>query len=396
MKFPERFSNLPAYAFPRLRALLDIHPAGGDVVHMTIGEPKHTFPAWVTDVITQNAAGFNRYPPNEGAPELRAAFCDWAKRRYGVSLDADVNVMPLNGTREGLYNAPMALCPETKNGKRPVIMMPNPFYQVYMLASISAGADPVFVSATKDTNHLPDYAAQPVELLERTVAVYICSPANPQGAVADRAYWTDLIALAERYDFRIFADECYSEIYRDVPPVGALEVAHDIGADPERVVAFHSLSKRSNLPGLRSGFVTSGPKTIAEIRQLRTYAGAPLPLPLQMAAAAVWADEAHVVDNRAQYIEKFEIADRIFGNEAGYESPSAGFFLWLPVEDGEAAALKLWKETGVRVLPGAYLAQDAGGENPGQKYIRVAMVAPKAEMTRGLEAIRDCLFAHTE
>jgi aspartate/methionine/tyrosine aminotransferase len=397
MKFPERFSNLPAYAFPRLRSLLDHHPAGGDVVHMTIGEPKHAFPAWVTDVITENAAGFNRYPPNEGAPELRGAFCDWANRRYGISLNPDVNVMPLNGTREGLYNAPMALCPETKNGKRPVVMMPNPFYQVYMLASISSGADPVFVSATEDSGHLPDYAAQPVELLERTVAVYICSPANPQGAVADRAYWADLIALAERYDFRIFADECYSEIYRDDPPVGALQVAHEIGAEPERVVAFHSLSKRSNLPGLRSGFVTSGPETMAEIRQLRTYAGAPLPLPLQMAAAAVWADEAHVIENRALYSEKYDIADRIFGNVAGYDSPKAGFFLWLPVEDGETAALKLWKETGVRVLPGAYLAQDdASGKNPGQTYIRVALVAPKAEMTRGLEAIRDCLFAHKE
>ncbi|MEP4979571.1 aminotransferase class I/II-fold pyridoxal phosphate-dependent enzyme [Ascidiaceihabitans sp.] len=392
MKFPERFSNLPAYAFPRLRALLDVHPAGGDVVHMTIGEPKHVFPAWVTDVISEHAAGFNRYPPNEGAPELRSAFADWANRRYGLSLDPDVNVMPLNGTREGLYNAPMALCPETKNGQRPAVLMPNPFYQVYMLASISSGAEPVFVAATADTNHLPDYAAQPEDVLQRCVGVYICSPANPQGAVADRAYWTDLLALAEKYDFRIFADECYSEIYRDAPPVGALQVAHEIGADPERVVAFHSLSKRSNLPGLRSGFVTGGPKTMDEIRQLRTYAGSPLPLPLQMAAAAVWADETHVIENRALYAEKYAIADRILGNVPGYASPEAGFFLWLKVEDGEAAALKLWKETGVRVLPGAYLAQDVDGMNPGHEYIRVAMVAPKAEMTRGLEAIRDCLY----
>jgi N-succinyldiaminopimelate aminotransferase len=261
-----------------------------------------------------------------------------------------------------------------------------------MLGSISSGADPVFVAATAETNHLPDYASQPAEILDRTVAVYICSPANPQGAVADRAYWAALLELAEKHDFRIFADECYSEIYKDTPPVGALQVAAEMGADPERVVAFHSLSKRSNLPGLRSGFVTSGPKTIAEIRQLRTYAGTPLPLPLQMAAAAVWSDEAHVIENRALYQEKFEIADRILGNVQGYVSPEAGFFLWLPVEDGEAAALKLWKETGVRVLPGAYLAQDVDGVNPGAGYIRVAMVAPKVEMTRGLVAICDCLF----
>ena len=375
MKFPERFSNLPAYAFPRLRALLDVHDAGGDVVHMTIGEPKHAFPTWVTDVISEHAAGFNRYPPNEGAIELRQAFCDWAQRRYGLTLDPETNVMPVNGTREGLYNAPMALCPETKNGQRPIVLMPNPFYQVYMLASISSGADPIFVDATAETNYLPDYASQPVEILDRTVAVYICSPANPQGAVADRAYWTELLTLAEKHDFRIFADECYSEIYRDTPPTGALEMAAEMGADPERVVAFHSLSKRSNLPGLRSGFVTSGPKTMDEIRQLRTYAGTPLPLPLQMAAAAVWNDEEHVVENRALYQEKFAIVDGILGDVPGYVSPEAGFFLWLPVEDGEAAALKLWKETGVRVLPGAYLAQDVEGVNPGKGYIRVAIVA---------------------
>ncbi len=392
MTFPERFANLPAYAFPRLRALLDVHEAGGAPVHMTIGEPKHAFPAWVTDIIVQNAAGFNSYPPNEGTPELRQAFCDWAARRYGVTLDADTDVMPLNGTREGLYNAAMALCPETKGGKRPAILFPNPFYQVYMIAAISVGADPVPVAATAETGHLPDFAALPEDVLARTTAAYVCSPANPQGAVASRAYWTALIGLAERYDFKIFADECYSEIYRDAAPVGAMQVARDIGADPDRVVIFHSLSKRSNLPGLRSGFMASGAGTIREARQLRNYAGAPLPLPLQAAAAAVWADEDHVIENRRLYGEKYDVADRILGNIPGYTSPEAGFFLWLPVEDGEAAALRLWRETGVRVLPGAYLAKDTTGPNPGAKYIRVAMVAPKAEMARGIELIRDCLY----
>jgi len=391
MKIPERFSNLPAYAFPRLRALLDHHPAGGDVVHMTIGEPKHAFPAWVTDVIVEHAAGFNRYPPNEGIAELRGAICNWVQRRYGVRKDPDVHVMPLNGTREGLYNAGMALCPEDKNGARPVVLLPNPFYQVYLLAAISSGAEPVLVPATAETGHLPDFAAVDPGILNRTVACYMCSPANPQGAVADAAYWRDLIALGERYDFRIFADECYSEIYRDVPPVGVLECAGD--ADPERIVAFHSLSKRSNLPGLRSGFVVGGPATMREVRQLRTYAGTPLPTPLQHAAAAVWADEAHVVENRAQYHEKYALADRILGNVPGYVAPEAGFFLWLPVEDGEAAALKLWKATGVRVLPGAYLAREIDGLNPGETYIRVALVAPKAETERGLTAIRDTLYA---
>ena len=391
MKFPERFSNLPAYAFPRLRALLDVHAPGGDVVHMTIGEPKHAFPAWVTDVIADHASGFNSYPPNEGIPELRRAFCDWLNRRYGVVMDPDLHVMPLNGTREGLYNVGMALCPEDKKGQRPVVLMPNPFYQVYMLAAISAGAEPVLVPATAHTGHLPDFAALDTDTLNRTVACYMCSPANPQGAVADEAYWRDLIALAERYDFQVFADECYSEIYRDVPPTGILQCVD--GADPERVVAFHSLSKRSNLPGLRSGFVVGGAASMREIRQLRTYAGTPLPMPLQHAAAAVWTDEAHVIENRAQYHEKYELADRILGNVPGYAPPEAGFFLWFPVEDGEAAALKLWQATGVRVLPGAYLARKIDGINPGDGYIRVALVAPKAETERGLIAIRDTLYA---
>ena len=391
MKFPERFSNLPAYAFPRLRTLLDSHPAGGDVVHMTIGEPKHAFPAWITDVIAEHAAGFNNYPPNEGIPELRRAFCDWLGRRYGVEKDPDVHVMPLNGTREGLYNSAMALCPEEKNGARPVVLMPNPFYQVYMLAAISAGADPVLVPATAETGHLPDFASVDPEILNRAVACYMCSPANPQGAVAEAAYWGDLISLAERYDFQIFADECYSEIYRDVPPVGVLECIED--ANPARVVAFHSLSKRSNLPGLRSGFIVGGPDTMREVRQLRTYAGTPLPSPLQHAAAAVWADEDHVIDNRAQYHEKYDLADRILGNVPGYAAPEAGFFLWLPVHDGEAAALKLWQATGVRVLPGAYLAREIDGVNPGDGYIRVALVAPKAETERGLTASRDTRYA---
>ncbi|UWR11145.1 aminotransferase class I/II-fold pyridoxal phosphate-dependent enzyme [Sulfitobacter mediterraneus] len=393
MLYPERFSNLPAHAWPRLRALLDVHTGGGPLIQMTIGEPKHAFPAWVTDVISQNAAGFNRYPPNDGSPELRSAIAGWIDRRYGVSMDADTEVMALNGTREGLYNAVMAVCPETKNGEKPAILMPNPFYQVYMIGAISGGADPIMVPATAQTGHLPDYHALPEEVLRRTTAAFICSPANPQGAVADRDYWTRLIDLAETYDFKIFADECYSEIYRDTPPTGAMEMVQALGTDRNRVAIFHSLSKRSNLPGLRSGFVASGPDTIREIKQLRNYAGAPLPLPLQQAAAAVWSDEVHVEENRKLYQEKYELADRILGNVPGYMRPDAGFFLWLPVEDDEEAAVKLWRETGVKVLPGGYLAQDVNGENPGKTYIRVALVAPKEETARGLELIRDCLYS---
>ena len=390
--FPERFSNLPAYAFPRLRALLDPHAPGGDVLHMTIGEPKHAFPAWVAEVIAEHSAEFNKYPPNEGSPELLQSIATWLQARYGVGVNPAEQIMALNGTREGLYNAAMALCPETLGGKPPVILIPNPFYQVYMVAALSIGAEPVFVPATAESGFLPDYTALPPEVLDRTAIAYLCSPSNPQGAVASRTYWRDLIGLAEKHDFQIFADECYSEIYRNTPPVGGLQMAAEFGADPERVVVFHSLSKRSNLAGLRSGFASGGPRSIAQLKQLRTYSGAPLPLPLQRAATKVWADEAHVIENRALYAEKFKMADEIFAGVPGYNSPEAGFFLWIDVGDGEAAALKLWQDTGVRVLPGAYLSRDVQGANPGKKYIRVALVAPKNEAEQGLIRLRDCLF----
>ena len=272
------------------------------------------------------------------------------------------------------------------------MLIPNPFYQVYMVASISVVAEPVFLPATRETGYLPDFSTLSEELLDQVAVAYLCSPSNPQGAVAERSYWEGLIGRAEKHDFKVFADECYSEIYRDTPPVGALQVATELGADPERVCIFHSLSKRSNLPGLRSGFVVGGPESMRRIRQLRAYAGAPLPMPLQHAAEAVWNDEEHVVENRALYQTKYERADAIMGDVPGYTSPQAGFFLWLPVADGEEAALKAWQETGVRVLPGAYLSREVEGENPGKGYIRVAMVAPTNEMERGLTRLRDCLW----
>ncbi len=392
MDFPERFSNLPEYAFPRLRNLLDVDAPGGDVLHMTIGEPKHAFPDWIVQIIADNAEGFGKYPPNDGSPELRGEISAWIQRRYGVTTDAETEVLPLNGTREGLFNAAVALCPEQIRSQRPAILTPNPFYQVYAVAALAVGAEPVYVPARSETGFLPDYGALNADILNRVAIAYICSPSNPQGAVADRAYWMQLIALAEKHDFKIFADECYSEIYRDTPPVGALQVAREMGADPERVLIFHSLSKRSNLPGLRSGFVAGGAQSIAQLKQLRNYSGAPMPLPLQRVAEKVWADEAHVVENRALYTEKFALADDILAEVPGYLSPQAGFFLWLPVENGEEAAQDLWRKTGVRVLPGAYLARDVNGDNPGQNYIRVAMVAPKQEMQRGLIQLRDCLY----
>ena len=391
MAFPERFSNLPDYAFPRLRKLLDTHPPGGEPIVMTIGEPRHPMPDFVEPILAANLAGFGVYPPNEGAPALLAAISGWLARRYGVAIPDDC-LMALNGTREGLFNAAIALCPETKNGKTPVILMPNPFYQVYALAALTVGAEPVYVPATAATGHLPDYGSLPPDVLDRVALVYICSPANPQGAVASTEYLADLLALADKHDFKVLADECYSEIWRTAPPPGLLQVAAQVRADAERVVVFHSLSKRSNLPGLRSGFVASGPDTMLRLRQLRTFAGAPLPLPLQKVAEACWQDEAHVTASRALYQAKLAAADGLFSALQEYRSPEGGFFLWLPVGDGEAATVKLWRETGVKVLPGAYLSRDAGGQNPGSGYIRVALVAPMEETFRGLTQLRDCLY----
>jgi len=384
---PTRFDALPTATWPRLRNLLDGQAPGGPVINMTIGEPKHKFPDWVVPALVEAMEGFNSYPDNNGTPELREAITGFLRRRYAIDLDMDSQVMVLNGTREGLFNGVVAL---GQTGSK--ILIPNPFYQVYTVAAMAIGAQSVYLPARAESGFLPDLDALTPDELNQTSVFFLCSPANPQGVVASKAYWTRLLTLAETYDFKIFADECYSEIYRTAPPPGALQVAAQMGADPERVVAFHSLSKRSNLPGLRSGFVASGFKNISQIKQLRAYAGCPVAGPIQDVSAKVWSDEDHVVANRQLYCGKFEVADRIFAGIKSYNSPQAGFFLWLPVEDDEAAALKLWTETGLRVLPGSYLGQIANEQNPGSGYIRVALVAPKEEMQRGLTILRDCLY----
>ena len=395
MVFPERFSNLPDYAFPRLRSLLAAHPPGGPELSLSIGQPAHAHPRWVAEGIAATAPEFALYPPNNGTPGLLAAVSSWLSRRYGVQVPVD-RIMALNGSREGLFNSVIALCPETsRGGERPAVLVPNPFYQVYAVAVLAVGAQPIYVPATELTGFLPDYAALPADLLNRTEIAFVCSPANPQGAVATRDYWAELLALAERHDFRIVADECYSEVYRNAAPQGLIEVAVEVGADPERVVIIHSLSKRSNLPGLRSGFVAAGPESMTRIRRLRSYAGAPLPLPIQHVSERLWADEDHVEASRVVYNRKYDLADRIFDGIDGCGAPEGGMFLWLPVGDGEAATVKLWRDTGIRVLPGAYLSREAtpGAGTPGDGYIRVALVAPIEDLQHGLAQLRDCLYA---
>jgi len=391
MALPERFSNLPEHVFPRLRRLLAAHAPGAEPLSLSIGEPRHPFPDWVGDVIAENLAEFGRYPPNFGTDELIEAMAGWFGRRFGLALEAS-QLMVLNGSREGIFSAALALCAEAKAGRAPCILFPNPFYQAYAAGAAAIAAEPVYVAATQTNGFLPDYQSVDADILNRTVAAFICSPSNPEGAVADTGYLKALIGLAERHDFQIFADECYSEIYEGAAPVSALAVAAEMGADPERVVVFNSLSKRSNLPGLRVGLVAGGPKTIAAMRLLREYGGAPVPLPLQRVAERLWSDETHVAANRALYVEKYAIARKVLGDVQGIVLPSAGFFLWLAVQDGEAATVKLWKQSGIRVLPGAYLARESGGKNPGKGYIRAAMVAPNDEMHRGLSKLRDCLY----
>ncbi|ARJ69570.1 aminotransferase class I/II-fold pyridoxal phosphate-dependent enzyme [Paracoccus contaminans] len=387
---PERFSNLPDYAFPRLRKLLSDVTPGPDPVVMTIGEPRHGIPDFVAPVLARTVDELGKYPPNDGTPQLLAAISGWIGTRHGIEVGPE-RITALNGTREGLFNAALALCPERKNGARPAVLIPNPFYQVYAVAAAAVGARPVFVNAAAATGHLPDFTALDASLLDTAAICYLCSPANPQGTVAGRDYLERLVDLAERHDFLIFSDECYSEIWRDTPPPGALAVAEGMGL-AHRVVMFNSLSKRSNLPGLRSGFAAGSAEAIARFRVLRSYAGAPIPLPHQRVSEAAWADEDHVTANRALYQEKYAIADRIFGNVPGYLPPAGGFFLWLPVDDGEAAARRLWAEAGVQVLPGAYLSRDTEAGNPGRGFIRVALVGPAAETADALTRIRDTLY----
>ncbi len=396
---PDRLTALPEYAFPRLRALLaDLEP-GASVVDFSIGEPKHAPPEFARAVLDQHFNAYTRYPPVDGTEGWRAAVRGWLGRRYGAPeawFAADGAILPLNGTREGLYMAIMANTPESKAGGRPAVLLPNPFYQCYAAAALSAGAEPIYLSATDETGHLPTLDL-PDPLLRRTSAFFVCSPANPQGAVASLDYWTRLLTLAERYDFIVFADECYSEIYRDAPPPGALEAVLAIGADPNRLLAFHSLSKRSNLAGLRSGFVVGGREPVDALKQLKAYGGAPCPVPALHAAEAVWNDEEHVAENRALYARKFTIADDLLTSWPTYRSPEAGFFLWIPVHDGEAAARALWRDAGLKALPGAYLSRpDADGRDPGADHIRLALVAPVEEVEEGLTRLAQQLSRHAE
>lgn len=407
-----RFEGLPDSPFPRLNALIEGVEPGKPPLVMSLGEPQHPFPAFVTEEISRHSALFGKYPPIIGTEAFREAAAGWLGRRYGIAdrigkglaLDPEHQVLPVNGTREALFLIAQVATPPEKAGRRPAILMPNPFYQCYAAAALAAGAEPVYIAATSDNGFMPDFEALPEELLARTAMIYFCSPANPQGSVASLDYLKGLIALARRHGITLAIDECYADIYDREPPAGALQAAlaiHDgpdsgKGGDPfANIIVFHSLSKRSSLPGLRSGFCAGEKALMQRFRNFRNIAGPQVPLPLMAAATACWNDDAHAGANRDLYRAKIDAAERALGNRFGFYRPAGGFFLWLDVGDGEKTARDLWAKAGVKVLPGAYLSREDSpygpGGNPGRAYIRVALVGSEAETEEALSRMAEAL-----
>ncbi len=361
----------------------------------SVGEPQHATPSFAAILIAANAHLWNRYPPMEGTEEYRSACVRWLNRRYRLPpgmITAERHVLALSGTKEGLFQAGLLAVPAEKAGKPPTVLIPNPYYLVYSGGATLAGAEIVPVDATAASGFLPNLDSVAPADLERCALCYLCTPANPQGAAADLDYLQRAIRLARDWDFVLAVDECYCEIYDRVPPTGALEACLRLGGDLRNVLVFHSLSKRSSAAGLRCGFVAGDPDLIARFRHLRSYGGAQIPLPLQLAATALWNDEAHVEPNRTLYRRKFDIAERTLGRSFGFYRPAGGFFLWLDVGDGEAAAKTLWRAAALRTLPGAYIGRsNRRGENPGQRFLRLALVHDDAIVAEAMQRMVNAL-----
>lgn len=385
--------------FSALRSLLNDIPAGHErPIELTIGEPRGAMPPFVADAIAAAAPAFGQYPPIRGSDALRGAIRDWLARRYaGLGLiDAEREILPLSGSREGLFYIAVPAVSRrfaelAARGQRPAIQMCNPYYSSYLAGALAVGAEPVFLDCGRAQGFLPDLdaLADDTRTLARTVAVFIASPSNPQGAVASPAYIARALDLARAHDFVLVLDECYSEIYSDEPPTGGLQVA---AATPERfanLIVFNSLSKRSNLPGLRSGFCAGDAGLIQTFADVRNLCAPTVPGPIQSVSAAVWSDETHVEAARARYRANFACADACLSGHFDYARPAGGFCLWLDVHQfggGRDAAVTLWKRAGVKVIPGSFLAQ-AGrdGKNPGDDFIRLALVQDTAAIQEALE-----------
>jgi N-succinyldiaminopimelate aminotransferase len=377
---------LHPYPFEKLTQLKRgiVPPNDKEPIALSIGEPAHATPHLIQETLLTHLHGLSKYPTTKGIPELRMAIANWLSRRFNVpseSIDPETQVLPVNGTREALFS--FAQCVIDATSPAPVVIMPNPFYQIYEGAALLAGAEPYYLNTLEDSGYLPDFDSVPDEIWQRCQLIYICSPGNPTGSVMDRARHEKLLRLAEKYDFVIASDECYSELYDDEnnPPPGLLETAYAMGNTAfKRCVVFHSLSKRSNAPGLRSGFVAGDADILQHYFQYRTYHGSAMSLPTQHASIKAWQDEAHVIENRQLYREKFTAVIDILADVCPISKPPAGFYIWLkvPIADTEFTQ-RLFARENVTVLPGSFLSREFDGINPGQNHIRIALVAPLDE-----------------
>ncbi len=387
-------NRLQPYPFQKLRALFQgIAPnTTFSPINLSIGEPKHPTPQFIRTALAENLDGLAHYPITQGSEGLRRAVAAWLGRRYRLpEPDFGTQVLPVAGSREALFAFAQAVIDGTRPD--PVVVMPNPFYQIYEGATLLAGATPYFLNALPDNGYAMDFAGVPEEVWRRTQLIYVCSPGNPTGNVMSAAQWQQLFSLSDQYGFVIASDECYSEIYFDEerPPLGALEAAHRLGRHGfPRLGVFSSLSKRSNVPGMRSGFVAGDAAVLERFLLYRTYQGCAMNPAIQAASQAAWSDEAHVAENRRLYAEKFAAVTPMLQPALEVAPPEAAFYLWArtPIADTEFAQ-RLYRDYNVTVLPGSYLAREAHGVNPGRDFVRIALVAPLAECMEAARRIRD-------
>ena len=391
--FNQNLSLLQPYPFQRLNQLFaDITPNSQyNPVNLSIGEPKHQTPAIIQQSLIDNIAGLANYPTTKGTLALREAISSWAARRFNIpALDVEKEIIPVNGSREALFALAQAVIDTTKPNA--VVISPNPFYQIYEGAALLAGAEPYFINTLPETQHAMDFSTVPTDVLNRTQLVYVCSPGNPSGKVMSLVDWKALFALSDQYGFTVAADECYSEIYFDEanPPLGALQAANQLGRDYSRLIVFGSLSKRSNVPGLRSGFVAGDADIIEKFLLYRTYHGCAMSPAAQAASVAAWGDESHVIENRRLYTEKFNtITPMLKTVWPAVEMPDAAFYLWVQTgQDDTALAVQLKRDLNITVLPGSYLAREAHGVNPGKGFIRMALVATLDECIEAAQRIQ--------
>ena len=390
-------SLLQPYPFQRLRDLFagTTPNSAYSAINLSIGEPKHATPQLIKDALTSNLAGLASYPTTIGSVALREAISAWIARRYNIPApNPEKAILPINGSREALFAFAQVIIDRTK--ENPIVISPNPFYQIYEGAAFLAGATPYFLNTLPENNHAMDFAGVPADVLQRTQLVYVCSPGNPSGKVMSLEQWKTLFALSDQYGFVIAADECYSEIYFDEknPPLGALQAASLLARSHANLIVFGSLSKRSNVPGMRSGFVAGDEKIIEKFTLYRTYHGCAMSPTVQAASIVAWNDEAHVIENRKLYTEKFNTVTPMLQDVLDIEMPDAAFYLWAKIKQTNSSkgsdtefALKLYRDFNVTVLPGSYLAREAHGTNPGQNFVRLALVASLQECVEAANRI---------